>query len=52
MMKQARHYCLQFIKYKDSFLSAVVWQGVANGIPPKLMDEVSVEAMLNEVSVN
>jgi hypothetical protein len=39
-------------KYEDSFLSAAVRQGVANGIPPKVMDEVSVKAMLNEAGVN
>jgi hypothetical protein len=39
-------------KYEDSFLSAAVRQGVANGILPKVMDEVSVEAMLNEAGVN
>ncbi len=38
--------------YEDSFISTAVKQGVANGIPPKVMDEVSVEAMLNEAGVN
>jgi hypothetical protein len=39
-------------RYEDSFISTAVKQGVANGIPPKVMDEVSVEAMLNEAGVN
>jgi hypothetical protein len=39
-------------KYEDSFLSAAVRQGAANGFLPKVMDEVSVEAMLNEAGVN
>jgi hypothetical protein len=39
-------------KYEDYFLSAAVRQGVANGIPSKVMNEVNVKAMLNEASVN
>jgi hypothetical protein len=41
-----------FCKYQDSFLSVAVSQGVATHISPKVMDEVSVEAMLNEAGVN
>jgi hypothetical protein len=52
-MKQVRHYCLHFYqKYEDSFLSAAVKQGEANGIPFKVMGEVSVETMLSEVGIN
>jgi hypothetical protein len=29
-----------------------VTQGVANGIPPKVMDEVSIKAMLSEAGIN
>jgi hypothetical protein len=39
-------------KYEDSFMSVAVRQGVANGIPNKVMDKVSLEAMLHEASVN
>jgi hypothetical protein len=39
-------------KFQDSFLSVAVSQGVATHISPKVMDEVSVEAMLNEAGVN
>jgi len=41
-----------FHKYQDSFLSVAASQGVATHISPKVMDEVSVEAMLNEAGVN
>ncbi len=39
-------------KYQDCFLSTAVAEGVATHISPKVMDEVSVEAMMNEASVN
>jgi hypothetical protein len=35
-------------KYEDAFLSVAIRNGAANGIPPRVMDEVSVEAMLSE----
>ncbi len=39
-------------KLEDSFLSIALRKGVADGIPLKKMDEVSVEAMLTEAGVN
>jgi hypothetical protein len=39
-------------KFEDPFLSIAVKQGVANQMSPKVMDEVSVEAMLNKAGVN
>jgi len=39
-------------KCKEPFISVAVRQGVANGIPLKVMDEVSVEGMLHEAGVN
>ena len=39
-------------KLEDSFISVAVKKGVADGIPSKIMDEVSVEAMLTEAGVN
>ncbi len=43
---------VMYHKFEEPFLSVAVTQGVANGIPPKVMDEVSVEAMLSEAGVN
>jgi hypothetical protein len=39
-------------KHEDSFMSFTVRQGVAKGIPNKVMDEVSIEEMLHEAGVN
>lgn len=39
-------------KCEEPFISVAVRKGVANGIPPKVMDEVSVETMLHEAGVN
>jgi hypothetical protein len=41
-----------FDLYQDSFLSVAVDKGISNGMHPKVMDEVSVEAMLSEAGVN
>jgi hypothetical protein len=41
-----------YSRHKDSFISVAVKQGVANGIPPTVMDEISIEAMLNKAGVN
>jgi hypothetical protein len=41
-----------FDLYQDSFLSVAVDKGISNGMRPKVMDEVSVEAMLSEAGVN
>jgi hypothetical protein len=38
--------------FQDSFLSVALLQKVATHISPKVMDEVSVETMLNEAGVN
>jgi hypothetical protein len=39
-------------KWEETFITVAVKQGVSNGIPPRVMDEVSVEAMLHEANVN
>ena len=39
-------------KFEEQFLSVAVMQGVANGIPPKDMNEVSTESVLFKASVN
>jgi hypothetical protein len=41
-----------FDLHQDSFLSVGVDKGISNGMHPKVMDEVSVEAMLSEAGVN
>ena len=38
--------------YQDSFLSVAMDKGMSNGMRQKIMDEVSVEAMLSEAGVN
>jgi translation initiation factor 2 alpha subunit (eIF-2alpha) len=39
-------------KWDEPFIAVAVRQGVANGIPPRVMDEDSIKAMLHEASVN
>lgn len=39
-------------KWEEPFINVAVREGVANGFPPKVMDEVNVEAMLHEAGVN